>query len=41
MIQVSNVTKVYGPTRALDQVSFEVGNQQIDRKSEEKGKSVD
>ncbi len=29
MIQVSNVTKVYGPTRALDQVSFEVGNQQI------------
>jgi len=29
MIQVSNVSKVYGPTKALDQVSFEVGNQQI------------
>jgi len=29
MIQVSNVTKDYGPTKALDQVSFEVGNRQI------------
>jgi ABC-2 type transport system ATP-binding protein len=29
MIQVQDVTKIYGPTRALDSVSFEVGNQQI------------
>jgi ABC-2 type transport system ATP-binding protein len=29
MIQVKDVTKVYGPTKALDHVSFEVGKRQI------------
>ncbi len=29
MIQVRDVTKVYGPTKALDKVSFEVGKRQI------------
>ncbi len=29
MIQVKDVTKVYGPTMALDHVSFEVGKRQI------------
>jgi ABC-2 type transport system ATP-binding protein len=29
MIQVKDVSKVYGPTRALDRVSFEVGDRQI------------
>ncbi len=29
MIQVRDVSKVYGPTRALDRVSFDVGDRQI------------
>jgi len=29
MIQVKNMSKVFGPTRALDRISFEVGDRQI------------